>query len=78
MLPKVGSATLCSKASKEAGLVNRKVGFTPEASNRGERADSGPKADPRTDSQWARAFKEEFQGSQLEGGGYMQKRHGQR
>ena len=69
-----GLAACCSKANKQARLVERKVCFISDVDNwRGRVADVCPKADSPTPTgnQWARAFIDRRWGN------YMQKQHSQ-
>ena len=69
--------TYCSKASKQARLVERKVCFTSDASNwgRGRVVDVCPKADSPTDKQGMRAFTDRSVCRGWGGAVYMQKQH---
>ena len=59
-------------STREARLVERKVCFISETSNRRR-----GRTHVQSDNQWARAFKGEFQGFIGRGRGYMQKQHSQ-
>jgi len=49
-------AAHCSKADKEASLMERKVCFILDAGSQSEGEDRCPKANPSTNNQGARAF----------------------